>query len=102
MTPSPHIIEMSLDEFILASDLPDDTLRRMIEAGILDPRADTAGKWHFELQMVFTARRALRLHQELEIDWSGIALAIELLDELEQLRDENRMLRQRLRRFMDG
>ena len=25
-----------------------------------------------------------------------------LLDELEQLRDENRMLRQRLRRFMDG
>jgi chaperone modulatory protein CbpM len=52
--------------------------------------------------MVFTALRALRLHQELEIDWSGIALAIELLDELEQLRDENRMLRQRLRRFMDG
>ncbi len=102
MTPSAHIIEMTLDEFIHAAHLQSDTLERMIEAGILDPHADAAGEWRFEFQMLFTARRALRLHRELEIDWSGIALALDLLDELEQLRDENRMLRQRLGRFTDG
>ncbi len=101
MSPSPLLIELSLDEFIQASDLPSDTLLRMIEAGILDPQGETAVNWRFEAQMVFTARRAVRLHQELEIDWPGIALALDLLQELQQLRDENRCLRQRLARFLD-
>ena len=34
--------------------------------------------------------------------FGGIALAISLLDELEQLRQENRELHRRLQRFMDG
>ncbi len=101
MTRSPRAIEMSLDEFILAADLPGDTLRRLVEEGILHPHANTAGDWRFEMQMIFRARRAVRLQRDLEIDWSGIALAIELLDELEQLRDENRILRRRLGRFTE-
>jgi len=101
MTSSPKAIEMNLDEFILASGVAGDTLLLMIEEGILSPHEDTAGEWRFELQMIFTARRAVRLHRDLEIDWCGIALALELLDELEQLRDENRILRQRLARFID-
>ena len=102
MTSSPKAIDMSLDEFILTSGVAGDTLLLMIEEGILNPHEDPTGGWRFELQMIFTARRAVRLHRDLEIDWHGIALALELLDELEQLRDENRILRQRLGRFMDS
>jgi len=36
----------------------------------------------------------------LELEWEGVALALNLLDELEHLRAENRMLRQRLGRFL--
>ncbi|EJT84701.1 hypothetical protein PPS11_18714 [Pseudomonas putida S11] len=44
------------------------------------------------------ARRAAKLHQELELEWEGVALALELLQEVQQLRSENSMLRQRLGR----
>jgi len=34
------------------------------------------------------------------MEWDGVALALELLDELENVRAENRMLKQRLGRFL--
>ena len=40
-----------------------------------------------------------RLQAELQIDWAGVALALQLLDDLQQLRGENSHLRQRLNRF---
>jgi chaperone modulatory protein CbpM len=43
--------------------------------------------------------RAVRLHRELQVDWAGIALALELLNELEGLRRENETLRRRLERL---
>ncbi|KAF1065399.1 MAG: Chaperone modulatory protein CbpM [Pseudomonas citronellolis] len=46
-------------------------------------------------------RRAARLRREFELDWHGIALAMRLFDEVEQLRSENRYLRQRLARYLD-
>lgn len=101
MTPSQILIELTFEEFRRASDLPTETLRQMIEEGILAPRGDSPGSWRFEAHLVATARRASRLHRDLDINWSGTALALELLDELEALRDENRVLRRRLARFLD-
>jgi chaperone modulatory protein CbpM len=46
--------------------------------------------------MLTVTKKACRLHNDLDIDWAGIALAISLLDELEQLRQENRELHRRL------
>ncbi|RZI70989.1 MAG: chaperone modulatory protein CbpM, partial [Rubrivivax sp.] len=46
-----------------------------------------------------TLKRAVKLHQELELEWEGVALALELLEEVQHLRSENTMLRQRLGRF---
>lgn len=45
-------------------------------------------------------KRAVKLHQELELEWEGVALALELLQEVQQLRSENNMLKQRLGRFI--
>jgi chaperone modulatory protein CbpM len=42
----------------------------------------------------------LRLRQELALDWPGIAVALTLLEENAQLRQENHLLRQRLSRFV--
>ncbi len=40
--------------------------------------------------------RAVRLRNELELDWPGIAVALTLLDENARLTRENRLLQQRL------
>ena len=41
--------------------------------------------------------RAVRLRNELELDWPGIAVALTLLDENARLTRENRLLQQRPR-----
>ncbi len=41
--------------------------------------------------------RAVRLRNELELDWPGIAVALTLLDENARLTRENRLLQQRRR-----
>jgi len=43
--------------------------------------------------------RATRLRRDLEINWEGVALALELLDEVQALRRENHALLRRLKRF---
>jgi len=95
------ILQFSFNELCQATDLSSQVLIEIIEQGIVDPPGDTPENWLFDTRMILVTKRALRLHQDLDIDWSGIALAIKLLDELEQLRGENQRLQQRLDRFLD-
>ncbi|MBP5072783.1 chaperone modulatory protein CbpM, partial [Pseudomonas chlororaphis] len=46
------------------------------------------------------AKRAAKLRRDLELEWEGVALALELLDEVRELRMENQMLKQRLGRLL--
>ncbi|WP_323081274.1 chaperone modulator CbpM [Klebsiella variicola] len=48
----------------------------------------------------FRLTRATGLRNELELDWPGIAVALTLLDENARLTRENRLLQQRLARFL--
>jgi chaperone modulatory protein CbpM len=46
------------------------------------------------------AKRASALQKDLELEWEGVALALDLLEEVQQLRAENQMLKQRLGRLV--
>ena len=41
-------------------------------------------------------KRACRLQRDLELDWPAVALALELIEELQRLRDENQRLQRQL------
>jgi len=56
--------------------------------------------WRFEDYELVVAKRAAKLHKDLEMEWEGVALALELLEEVQQLRSENRRLKQQLGRFV--
>jgi len=71
----------------------------IVEVGIIEPMQH-GDDWHFDEQVVLLVTRASRLHQDLGIDWNGVALALQLLEEVESLRRENQRLRQRLERFL--
>jgi chaperone modulatory protein CbpM len=47
-----------------------------------------ASEWRFRGSALRRARTALRLQRDLEINLPGVALALELLEELEELRRE--------------
>lgn len=58
----------------------------LVEEGILPGVAGPARDWRFGGEALRRARIALRLQRDLEIDLAGVALALDLLDEIEELR----------------
>ncbi|WOJ93735.1 chaperone modulator CbpM [Congregibacter variabilis] len=57
-------------------------------------------EWVFEESQLVWIRRAIRLHEDLDLDWVATAMLIDLLREKERLESENQALRQRLNRFI--
>jgi chaperone modulatory protein CbpM len=64
------------------------TIVELVELGVLRVIEVEGPEWRFGGGALRRARTALRLHRDLEINLPGVALALELLDELNQLRRE--------------
>ena len=54
--------------------------------GVLEPVGESPQDWHFSGESLRRARLALRLSHDLEINPPGVALALDLLDEITALR----------------
>ena len=72
----------------------------IVEHGILEPQGKQPKDWRFTDYELALAKRAAKLRRDLELEWEGVALALDLLEEVQQLRAENRMLKQRLGRLV--
>jgi chaperone modulatory protein CbpM len=58
-----------------------------VEEGVLHV-VDISSEWRFTGDAVRRARLALRLERDLELNLAGVALAVELIEEISQLRRE--------------
>jgi len=61
-------------------------IAELVEEGILPVIGGVAPPWRFPGAALRRARVALRLQRDLEINLAGVALALELMDEIEALR----------------
>ena len=61
-----------------------------VEEGVLSVVEINATEWHFTGAALRRARMALRLERDLELNLAGVALALELMEELEPLRRAHR------------
>lgn len=95
------IVQLTLEECSQLIDLPTDSLIEIVEYGIVEPGGPSPRDWRFDAAALSRLRRARRLQRELELDWQAVAVALDLLGEVERLRAENNHLKRRLRRFMD-
>ncbi len=91
--------ELSIGDVCASVGISEGLVREVVAHGILEPSGTAPEEWRFDVQMVIVAKKAIRLRRELELDWAGVAVALELLDKLDQLSVENDMLRQQLSRF---
>lgn len=96
------IVTFDVEEFCETAKLSRETLVEIVELGILEPSEAQPEHWSFGVDALTVARRALSLKRDFELDWPGTALALRLFDQVEQLKRENRLLRQQLQRFVDG
>ncbi|HUX74575.1 MAG TPA: chaperone modulator CbpM [Steroidobacteraceae bacterium] len=58
----------------------------LVDEGILDGARGEAAEWRFSGAALRRARAALRLQRDLQINLAGVALALELMDEIHALR----------------
>ncbi len=93
-------VELSLEDICELAKLPTEVMITIVEEGVLEPKGEAPEEWCFDCYMLSIAKRAVRLHRDFDIDWSGIPLYLDMINELEKLRSENRTLRQRLGRFL--
>jgi chaperone modulatory protein CbpM len=63
----------------------------LVEEGVLSVIEINTTEWRFSGTALRRARIALRLERDLGINVPGVALVLELLEELEQLRRERRV-----------
>jgi chaperone modulatory protein CbpM len=88
--------ELSLDDICRACAVQPDLIIELVHEGVLAPVDDSPRnapeQWLFSGVHLHRARVALRLQNDLGVNLAGAALALELLDELDQLRTRLRRL----------
>jgi len=84
-------VELTIDELCRACSSSEDWVIGLVEVGAIEPvgqqvvRAQAA-QWRFPASSLQRAQIAMRLQRDLDINLSGIALALDLLNEIEVLK----------------
>ncbi|EGE5850588.1 chaperone modulator CbpM [Escherichia coli] len=93
-------VAFTITEFCLHTGISEEELNEIVGLGVVEPREIQETTWVFDDHAAIVVQRAVRLRHELALDWPGIAVALTLMDDIAHLKQENRLLRQRLSRFV--
>lgn len=67
-----------------------ESIVELVDEGVLEPAGRGMPEWRFPGTEIRRARMALRLKHDLGLNPAGVALAMQLLEELEELRARTR------------
>lgn len=82
-------LQISLVEFCQICQINSAEVLEMVQEGVLEPVSGMSlQEWHFNSVAINRLRTAKRLQQDLQINLPGIALALDLLQEIAQLRKQ--------------
>ena len=79
-------VHMSIVELSHASRTPEDLIMSWVSEGVLSPTGSSPQHWRFSGDSLRRAKTAAHLTHDLELNTPGVALALDLLDEIAQLR----------------
>lgn len=85
-------LEVSLRRVCRLSGARPGWIAELVEHGVLEARGPTPTRWRFDQQALSRLLRARRMQQDLGLNPAGIALALELTDEVRMLRRRVRAL----------
>jgi len=80
-------LDLTLEEFCLRSRVSAQRLVELVELGVVEPKGKDPESWRFQGPGLSRVCLALRLERDLGINSTGVALALDLLDELQRLRE---------------
>jgi chaperone modulatory protein CbpM len=82
----------SLDDLCHACNVEVDWIAELAEQGIIEPTGRTRSEWRFSSLSVVRVAKAKRLERDLGLNAAGIALVLDLLSQVEDLRARLRVL----------
>ena len=80
-------VELTLAELCQACRMPAEQVFDLVDEGVVEPVGRDPSSWRFRGISVRRVRCVQRLEQDLGVNVAGAALALELLEELERLRN---------------
>ena len=86
--------ELSIADLCRVCELSAERVFQLVEEGLIEPRGRNSKQWRFHGHSVWRVRCVLRLERDLGVNLAGAALALDLLEEVQQLRT-------RLNRYRD-
>ena len=78
--------ELSLKEISRACSSSTEWVIELVSEGVLEPVGREQEQWRFSGTSLLRARAATRLQHDLDINVAGVALALDLIEEIETLR----------------
>lgn len=87
MQPLPVFVDedIGLDELSRSLRCNTELIVTLVHEGVLEPMGESAQDWRFAGAALLRARRAVRLARDLEINPPGVALALELMEQISRL-----------------
>ena len=79
---------MTIMELSQASRTPEDLIMSWVSEGVLSPVGSSPQDWRFSGDSLKRAKTAAHLSHDLELNLPGVALALDLLDEIARLRNQ--------------
>jgi chaperone modulatory protein CbpM len=79
---------MSIVEISQATRAPEELIMSWVTEGVLSPAGSSPQDWRFSGDSLKRARTAAHLTHDLELNTPGVALALDLLDEIHRLRNQ--------------
>jgi len=77
---------LTLEQLCQACGVQPDWVISLVEESIIEPHGEEIHSWRFSGASLVRVRSALRLQRDLGVNLAGIALALDLMEELESLR----------------
>jgi len=79
-------IQFTLVELCRVCSATEEQVTGLVFEGVLEPAGQRIEEWRFAGATLRRARVALRLTRDLEINAAGVALVLDMLDEIESLK----------------
>jgi chaperone modulatory protein CbpM len=79
-------VHMSITELCHATNAETEHVISWVYEGILDARGNSPDEWSFSGDSLWRAKKALTLSRDLEINTPGVAMILDLFDEVSRLK----------------
>ncbi len=84
--------QLSLLELCRCCTVRAETVISIVEEGVVEPLGSSPSNWRFNGPMLRRVEVALNLQRDLRVNLPGAALALDLMEEVERLRERLRRL----------